>query len=65
MSLPLPFKDQYKCRNETLEVYASDRRGLIEYKFNNLGYRNNHDYYLTENNAGYFFGHNSMDHNVP
>jgi len=56
MSLPLPFRDQYECRNETLEVYASDRRGLVEYKFNNLGYRNNFDYFLEESNAGVYLG---------
>jgi hypothetical protein len=56
MSLPLPFNDQYECRNETLEVYASDRRGIVEYKFNNLGYRNNIDYDLNENNAGVYLG---------
>jgi hypothetical protein len=44
MSIPLPNFSHYECRNETLEVYASDRRGTIEYKFNNLGYRNNIDY---------------------
>lgn len=56
MSLPLPFRDQYECRNETLEVYASDRRGLVEYQFNNLGYRNDIDYVDTESNAGVFLG---------
>ena len=56
MSLPLPFRDQYECRNETLEVYASDRRGLVEYRFNNLGYRNDIDYVDTEANAGVFLG---------
>lgn len=56
MSLPLPFRDQYECRNETLEVYASDRRGLVEYRFNNLGYRNDIDYVDNEANAGVFLG---------
>ncbi len=44
MSIPLPNLAHYECRNETLEVYASDRRGIVEYKFNNLGYRNQIDY---------------------
>lgn len=56
MILPLPFRDQYECRNETLEVYASDRRGLVEYQFNNLGYRNDIDYVDTQANAGVFLG---------
>jgi hypothetical protein len=56
MSFPLPFRDQYECRGETLEVYASDRRGLVEYKFNNLGYRNSIDYCVTESNAGVYLG---------
>lgn len=56
MSLPLPFRDQYECRGETLEVYASDRRGTVEYKFNNLGYRGDIDYDSNEKNAGVFLG---------
>ena len=45
MSIPLPYADQYECRGETLEVYASDRRGQVSYQFNNYGYRNNIDYF--------------------
>lgn len=56
MILPLPFRDQYECRDETLEVYASDRRGIVEYKFNNLGYRNDINYNSTESNVGAFLG---------
>jgi len=56
MSLPLPFRDQFECRGEILEVYASDRRGLVEYKFNHLGYRNNIDYSINETNAGIYLG---------
>lgn len=56
MSIPLPFLTQYECRNETLEVYASDRRGEISYSFNNYGYRNNIDYNETETNAGIYVG---------
>lgn len=44
MSIPLPNLEHYECRNEVLEVYASDRRGTVEYKFNNLGYRAHVDY---------------------
>ena len=40
MPLPLPFFSQYECQNETMGVYASDRRGIVEYKINNIGYRN-------------------------
>ena len=54
--LPLPFRDQYECRDETLEVYASDRRGIVEYRFNNLGYRNDIDYSTTETSAGVYIG---------
>lgn len=56
MTLPLPFADQYECRNESLEVYASDRRGTVEYKFNNLGYRNCIDYLPTAQHVGVFVG---------
>ena len=56
MSIPLPFFTQYECRNESLPVYASDRRGIITYEFNNFGYRNNIDYDETENNAGVYIG---------
>jgi hypothetical protein len=56
MSLPLPFFSQYECRNETLEVFASDRRGIVEYKINNLGYRNNVDYSESDTDVGAYFG---------
>jgi len=56
MSIPLPHADQYQCRNETLEVYASDRRGQVQYQFNNFGYRNNIDYVDDENNVGVYIG---------
>lgn len=39
-----------------MEVYASDRRGIVEYKFNNLGYRNGIEYIDSETNAAAFFG---------
>jgi hypothetical protein len=56
MSLPLPFFSQYECRNETLEVFAADRRGIIEYKMNNLGYRNDINYTESAHNVGVYFG---------
>jgi hypothetical protein len=56
MSLPLPFFSQYECRNETMEVFASDRRGIVEYKINNLGYRNNIDYSEADIDIGAYFG---------
>ena len=56
MSIPLPFASQYECRNETLEVYASDRRGLINYSFNNYGYRNNIDYQEDAVDVGIYLG---------
>lgn len=56
MSIPLPFPSQYECRDETLEVYASDRRGLVDYSFNNLGYRNNIDYNESDPNVGVYLG---------
>jgi hypothetical protein len=56
MSIPLPNLEHYECRNETLEVYASDRRGLIEYKFNNLGYRNQIDYVDRGQPVGAYIG---------
>jgi hypothetical protein len=56
MLLPLPFFSQYECRSETLEVYASDRRGNIEYKFNNLGYRSDIDYVEDADNVGVYIG---------
>lgn len=56
MSIPLPYADQFECRNETLEVYASDRRGLVQYQFNNFGYRNNIDYEDTAQNVGVYIG---------
>lgn len=56
MSIPLPYADQYACRNETLEVYASDRRGQVAYQFNNFGYRNNIDYSAEEVNTGTYIG---------
>jgi len=54
--LPLPFFSQYECRNETMEVYASDRRGIVEYKINNIGYRNDIDYTEDEVEVGAYFG---------
>jgi hypothetical protein len=56
MPLPLPFFSQYECRNETLEVFASDRRGIVEYKINNLGYRNDIDYLDSDVGPGVYFG---------
>jgi hypothetical protein len=56
MSIPLPFASQYECRNETLEVYASDRRGLVEYSFNNYGYRNNINYQPNATGVGMYLG---------
>jgi hypothetical protein len=56
MSLPLPFFSQYECRNETLEIFASDRRGIVEYSFNNLGYRNDIDYLDSDIGTGVYFG---------
>lgn len=56
MSIPLPFLSQYECRGETLEVYASDRRGLVDYSFNNLGYRNDIDYVESDPNVGVYVG---------
>jgi hypothetical protein len=56
MTIPLPFADQYACRNETLEVYASDRRGTVSYQFNNFGYRNNIDYNLEDSSIGVYIG---------
>jgi len=56
MSLPLPFFSQYECRDETLEVFAADRRGIVEYKMNNLGYRNDINYTESAHNVGAYFG---------
>lgn len=56
MPLPLPFFSQYECRNETMEVFASDRRGIVEYKINNIGYRNEIDYVESDINVGAYFG---------
>lgn len=56
MSVPLPFVTQYECRNETLEVYASDRRGVVNYSFNNYGYRNNIDYESDAVDVGIYIG---------
>lgn len=43
-NIPLPYADQYECRGEVMEIYASDRRGTVMYQFNNYGYRNDIDY---------------------
>ena len=56
MSIPLPYVDQYECRNETLEVYGADRRGMINYQFNNYGYRNDIDYDPSASNVGVYIG---------
>lgn len=56
MSIPLPYADQYECRSETLEVYASDRRGQVVYQFNNYGYRNTIDYFNDGKNVGAYIG---------
>jgi hypothetical protein len=56
MTIPLPYSDQYACRNETLEVYASDRRGTVLYQFNNLGYRNDIDYAAQDSAVGVYIG---------
>lgn len=55
-SIPLPQFEQYECRNETLEVYASDRRGQVSYTFNNLGYRNSIDYVDHQQPIGVYIG---------
>ena len=56
MTIPLPYQDQYACRDETLEVYASDRRGTVTYQFNNFGYRNDIDYVLQDPGIGVYIG---------
>jgi hypothetical protein len=56
MIIPLPFVDLYECRNETLEVFASDRRGQVKYQFNNYGYRNNIDYQMDQSDVAVFLG---------
>lgn len=56
MTIPLPFFTQYECRNETLEVYAQDRRGIVNYQFNNLGYRNCIDYDETDSDVAVYLG---------
>lgn len=56
MLIPPPFFSQYECRSETLEVYASDRRGTVEYRFNNLGYRSDIDYVEDDDNVGVYIG---------
>jgi hypothetical protein len=56
MSIPLPYVDQYECRNESLEVYGSDRRGIVNYQFNNYGYRNDIDYESNACNVGVYIG---------
>jgi hypothetical protein len=56
MSIPVPFYSQYECRNETLEVYASDRRGEVDYRFNNYGYRNTIDYEENATDIGVYVG---------
>ncbi len=54
--IPLPQFEQYECRNESLEVYASDRRGQVTYTFNNLGYRNSVDYVDRQQPIGIYIG---------
>jgi hypothetical protein len=56
MTIPLPYFDQYACRNETMEVYASDRRGTVAYQFNNFGYRNDIDYTTQDTDIGVYIG---------
>ena len=56
MIIPLPFTDLYECRDETLEVFASDRRGQVKYQFNNYGYRNNINYQVGESDVAVFLG---------
>ena len=56
MTIPIPFFTQYECRNETLEVYASDRRGEVLYQFNNFGYRNSIDYFVEDSNVAVYLG---------
>ena len=56
MIIPLPFTDLYECRDETLEVFASDRRGQVKYQFNNYGYRNNINYQVGKSNVAVFLG---------
>lgn len=56
MIIPLPFADLYECRNETLELFASDRRGQVNYQFNNYGYRNNIDYHVGKSDVAVFLG---------
>jgi hypothetical protein len=53
------FPKSYNSHNtsKTVKKIGQDMRGIVDYKFNNCGFRSDVDYFETENNAGCYFGH--------
>lgn len=43
-NFPKPYPSQFDLRGETLTCYGSDFRDIIEYNFNNQGYRSDFDF---------------------
>lgn len=48
INLPKPLPSQYEFRGEHMMCYASDQRNLVEYRFNELGYRNDIEYKIED-----------------
>jgi len=45
---PRPYPSQYELRGDTYSCYGSDFRNVINYTFNNQGYRSSEDFNLSE-----------------
>lgn len=46
--IPIPLPSQYELRGERMMCYASDQRNVVEYRFNELGYRNDIEYNIED-----------------
>lgn len=46
--IPKPLPSQYELRGEHMMCYASDQRNIVEYRFNELGYRNDIEYNIED-----------------
>lgn len=47
-TFPQPYHSQFDLRGETFTCYGSDFRGIIDYTFNNQGYRSDFDFDVSD-----------------
>lgn len=50
-NFPKPYQSQFDLRGETLTCYGSDFRNIVEYNFNNQGYRSDFDFDINDSDA--------------